>query len=389
VTDPPGHSPAADPVPEESLEELYEQAPCGYVSTRPDGTFARVNQTFLSWTGHGRADLIGLRRFQDLLTGGGRIFYETHYMPLLAMQGRVQELAFEIICRDGRRLPVFLNSVQKRDPSGAAGLIRTTIVDASERRSYERELLAARQSAEAALQVRDQFVSLAAHELKTPLTALLGNIELLQRRAAREQSLTPRDQRTLQLIADQTNRLNAMIHSLLDVSRIQHGQLAVELAPLDLCELIRRIIAENQATLAERTVLLDCAIPTALIQGDALRLEQVFLNLLYNAAKYSAAPTPISVVVRGGADAVCVDIADQGIGIPAAAIPRLFQRFFRAANVVDQRISGMGIGLYVVKQIVDLHGGNIDVESSQDQGSTFRVCLPAASPPDPASGPDR
>jgi PAS domain S-box-containing protein len=372
-------------LPEESLEELYEQAPCGYVSTRPDGTFARVNQTFLSWAGYGRADLIGVRRFQDLLTGGGRIFYETHYMPLLAMQGRVQELAFEIICHDGRRLPVFLNSVQQRDPSGAAGLIRTTIVDASERRSYERELLAARQSAEAALQVRDQFVSLAAHELKTPLTALLGNIELLQRRAAREQSLTPRDQRTLQLIADQTNRLNAMIHALLDVSRIQHGQLAVELAPLDLCELIRRIIAENQATLAERTVLLDCAIPTALIQGDALRLEQVFLNLLYNAAKYSASPTPISVVVRGGAGAVCVDIADQGIGIPAAAIPRLFQRFFRAANVVDQRISGMGIGLYVVKEIVDLHGGTIDVESSEDQGSTFSVCLPAASPPDPAA----
>jgi PAS domain S-box-containing protein len=366
-------------LPEESLEELYEQAPCGYVSTRPDGTFARINQTFLSWTGYRRADLIGVRCFQDLLTGGGRIFYETHYMPLLAIQGRVQELAFEIICHDGRRLPVFVNSVQKRDP---AGLIRTTIVDASERRSYERELLAARQSAEAALQVRDQFVSLAAHELKTPLTALLGNVELLQRRAARDQSLTPRDQRTLQQIADQTNRLTAMIHSLLDVSRIQAGQLAVELAPVDLCDLIRRIIAENQATLADRTVLLDCAIPSALIRGDALRLEQVFLNLLSNAAKYSAAPTPITVVVRGGQDTVCVDIADQGIGIPAADLPRLFQRFYRAANVVDQRISGMGIGLYVVKEIVDLHGGTITVASSEGQGSTFSVCLPSA--PDPA-----
>jgi PAS domain S-box-containing protein len=385
VTDPLRDSLAGDALPEESLEELYEQAPCGYVSTRPDGTFARVNQTFLDWTGYGRAELIGVRRFQDLLTGGGRIFYETHYMPLLALQGRVQELAFEIIRRDGRRLPVFLNSVQKRDPSGAAVLIRTTIVDASERRSYERELLAARQSAEAALQVRDHFVSLAAHELKTPLTALLGNIELLQRRAVREQSLTPRDQRTLQLIADQTNRLNAMIHSLLDVSRIQHGQLAVELAPVDLCDLIRRLVAENQATLADRTVLLDCAIPSALIQGDALRLEQVFLNLLYNAAKYSAPPTPISVVVRAGQGAVCVDIADQGIGIPAAAIPRLFQRFYRAANVVDQRISGMGIGLYVVKEIVDLHGGTITVASSEDQGSTFSVCLPTASLPDPAA----
>src|ERR1043165_9343115 len=91
---------------EESLEDLYEHAPCGYISMLPDGTFAKVNQTFLGWTGYQREELLGARRFQDLLTVAGKIFYETHYAPLLHMQGFVNEIAFDLVARDGRILPV-------------------------------------------------------------------------------------------------------------------------------------------------------------------------------------------------------------------------------------------------------------------------------------------
>ncbi|HYF66084.1 MAG TPA: HAMP domain-containing sensor histidine kinase, partial [Herpetosiphonaceae bacterium] len=208
----------------------------------------------------------------------------------------------------------------------------------------------------------------------------MGNIELLQRRAARDQAFPARDLGTLQRAIDQVNRLSAIVHSLLDVSRIQSGQLVVELAPLDLCALIRRIVAEYQAALVDRQVVLDCAPPSALIRGDALRLEQAFLNLLHNASHYSAPPAPISVAIRALAGQVCVDIADQGIGIPASAIPHLFQRFYRADNALAQRIGGLGIGLYMARQIIDLHGGSIAVASSERQGSTFTVCLPAAPP---------
>jgi len=363
---------------EESLEELYEQAPCGYVSLLQDGTFAKVNQTFLTWMGYDRLALVGQRRFQELLTVGGKIFYETHYMPMLAMQGAVQELAFELVCRDGQRLPVFLNSVLKRDSAGVPVLIRTTIVNASERRSYERELQVARKAAEDALQLRDQFLALAAHELKTPLTAMLGNIELLQRRVTRDQSLNERDRRTLRLIAAQTNRLNTMIHSLLDVSRIESGQLTAERVPLDLCALLSRIVGEIQPTLSNRTISLELQTPLATISGDALRLEQVFHNLIHNAAKYSAPPAPIRVVVAAAKGEAQVDVVDRGIGVSAAAIPHLFQRFYRAENVQEGVIGGMGIGLYVVKEIVELHGGTVAVASVEEQGSTFRVRLPLA-----------
>jgi len=134
---------------EDDPEELYENAPCAYLSALPDATIVKVNGTFLSWTGYDRAELVGRRRFSDLLAPGDRIFYETHVAPLLRLQGHAREIAVEIVGRTGARLPVVVNSVLKRDASGAPIVIRTAAFDATERRAYERELLAARRRAEA------------------------------------------------------------------------------------------------------------------------------------------------------------------------------------------------------------------------------------------------
>jgi len=131
-------------VPEDNAEDLYEHAPCGYLSTLPRGEIVKVNATFLRWTGYTREDLVGRRRFQDLLTGGGRIYHETHYAPLLRMQDEVHEIALEVVCASGERLPVLVNSVLKRDAEGRPLLIRTSVFNAVERRRYERELLLAR-----------------------------------------------------------------------------------------------------------------------------------------------------------------------------------------------------------------------------------------------------
>ena len=113
-----------------------------------------------------------------------------------------------------------------------------------------------------------------------------------------------------------------------------------------------------------------------MILGDPLRLEQVLQNLIQNAAKYSAADTAISIEVARRDAQAAVAVTDQGIGIPLTALPRLFQRFFRAANVDEQHISGLGIGLYVIKEIVSLHGGSIAVESTEGHGNTFTVAFP-------------
>jgi sigma-B regulation protein RsbU (phosphoserine phosphatase) len=145
--------------------ELYAKAPCGLLSTRPDGVIIRVNDTFLEWTGYDRDDLVGARRFVELLSVGGRLYHETHFMPLLQMQGTASELAFEIVCADGARLPVLVNAVLKRDTAGQASVVRTAIFSATQRREYERELLRAKQRAEAS----EAAASLMARTLQSTL----------------------------------------------------------------------------------------------------------------------------------------------------------------------------------------------------------------------------
>jgi PAS domain S-box-containing protein len=136
-------------LPLESYAELYDEAPCGYLTMTDDGTVARVNETFLRWTGLRREDLVGVLRFSDLLTPGGRIYHETHYAPLLRMQGEVREVALEVRRADGTTLPVLVSAVRRSGEGHGPDLVRTTVFDATHRRRYEQELLAARRSAEA------------------------------------------------------------------------------------------------------------------------------------------------------------------------------------------------------------------------------------------------
>jgi sigma-B regulation protein RsbU (phosphoserine phosphatase) len=128
---------------------LYDRAPCGFVSTAPDGTIVKANQTFLDLTGRSREELVGRRRFAEVLTRGGQVYHETHFAPMLRMQGAAREIALELARPDGRRIPVLVNSVLESDAAGHPVLIRTAVFDATQRRQYEQELLRAKQQAEA------------------------------------------------------------------------------------------------------------------------------------------------------------------------------------------------------------------------------------------------
>jgi phosphoserine phosphatase RsbU/P len=133
---------------DEAAEELYDTAPCGYLSTTPSGTIVKVNQTFSAMTGYSRDELVGRRTFAQLLTVGGRLYHETHYAPMLHLQGQAREIALDLVRRDGRPLPVLVNAQLVRDPAGVPLLVRAAVLDATQRRSYEQELLLARRRAE-------------------------------------------------------------------------------------------------------------------------------------------------------------------------------------------------------------------------------------------------
>ena len=132
----------------ESADELYDTAPCGYLSTTPSGTIVKVNRTFLQMTGYTRQEVVGRRTFAELLTVGSRMYHETHYAPMLQMQGHAREIALEVTCSDGRRLPILVSAELVRDDHGTPQVIRAAVFDATERRSYERELVLARRRAE-------------------------------------------------------------------------------------------------------------------------------------------------------------------------------------------------------------------------------------------------
>ncbi|MDQ5853563.1 MAG: GAF domain-containing sensor histidine kinase, partial [Chloroflexota bacterium] len=237
-------------------------------------------------------------------------------------------------------------------------------------------------AAQDALRMRDEFVSIAAHELKTPLTTLRGSAELLQRRATQAQpyTLSDRDQRMLRVIEQQSRRLQQQIDTLLDLSHIQAGHLSLNPRPMDLCHLVGRVVDDIQPTLEQHEVTFSCEDSPVIVHADELRLEQVLQNLLQNAVKYSPDGRAITVRVTQQGTEAHIAVSDQGIGIPPEARARVFERFYRAPNAAGAGSKGLGIGLAVVADIVTRHGGRVEVTSAEGQGSTFTVCLPVYEP---------
>jgi PAS domain S-box-containing protein len=242
-------------------------------------------------------------------------------------------------------------------------------------RLYGREQQA-RSEAEEAVRLRDTFLSVAAHELKTPLTALLGQAQLLQRRDDREGVLAERERRSVDVIVGQARRLNRLTLALLDVTRIQQGRLSLDRAPFDLGALLRQIAQEIGPTLSNHQLHYAAPAEPLPMLGDALRLEQVVLNLIENAVKYSPEGGPITLTLERVGEAARVGVTDAGIGMPAEALPHVFTRFYRAENAASAHIRGMGIGLFVVHEIIALHGGRVEVTSTEGRGSSFTVWLP-------------
>jgi PAS domain S-box-containing protein len=286
---------------------------------------------------------------------------------------------------DGQYRWFLTRAVSVRDAEGRVTAWFGTTTDIHDRKRAEAEraeLLererVARAEAQEAVRIRDVFLSVASHELKNPLTALLGQAQLLVRRAERGGTMREQEIHSLNVIAAQASRLNKMILALLDVSRLETGQLSIERAPLDLGALARQVVTEVQPTLEKHTLTYHGPDVPIMIEGDALRLEQVLHNLVQNAIKYSPGGGQVSVRLVPCETTVGVSVTDEGLGIPQEALPRLFHRFYRASNAEEHSIAGMGIGLYVVREIVRLHGGTVTVESTEDVGSTFTIVLPLA-----------
>ncbi len=246
-------------------------------------------------------------------------------------------------------------------------------------RLYEAER-AARAEAEEAVRARDQFLSIAAHELKTPVTALKGTAQLLLRRQARGQLDADRLTRALAILEISADRLAHLTDDLLDVSRIRTGQLPLDPQAIDLVALVREGLSRASERLSTyQRLVLEVRDPIAPVWADAGRVEQVLTNLLDNALKYAPGDGIVAVTVQADGDGVVTEIRDNGIGLPPGAAETIFTPFGRAANAVGGGVPGMGLGLFICRNIVERHDGWIRAESDgEGRGTTVAFWLPGA-----------
>jgi PAS domain S-box-containing protein len=400
----------------ETAEELYESAPCGYLSTLPDGTIIRANQTFLAWIGMERKELVGHRCFQDLLSIGGRIFYDTHLAPLLRMQGFVNEIAFDLTCVDGRSLPVLANTVQKRDAAGRPLVNRFTLFNATDRRKYERELLLARRKAEQAteelkrlnetleervtyevaerlkaeealrqaqkMEAIGQLTGGIAHDFNNLLTIIVGNIELLQRRLP---DGADRLQRAANHAMEATRRAATLTQRLLAFSRRQ---------PLDPKAIDANKLVAGMSDLLRRTlgeaVMLETVLGGGLwrSQADPNQLENAILNLAVNArdampdggkltietanARLDEAYVEALAEPVPAGQYVLVAVSDTGTGMDKATMERVFEPFF----TTKEAGKGTGLGLSQVYGFVRQSNGHVRIYSEVGEGTTIKIYLP-------------
>lgn len=356
----------------EAVEDyaIFLLAPDGYVLTwNPGAQRAK---------GYTAAEIIG-QHFSVFYTPDERdAGRPAQLLRLAATRGKVEDEGWRVR-NDGTRFwaDVILTAI--RDPEGTLYGFAKITRDLTERRAAEmreQTLLVeqrARVAAEEALQARDRFLSIAAHELKTPVASLQLAAESILRARELERLDDTRLSGGLQRILAATGRLGSLVDELLDVSRLAAESAPLNRTPMNMVALAEEVIARF-ADAGQGRIRLDAPAATTL-DADASRVDQVLTNLIDNALKYSAAPDPVEVAIDDAPEGVTLTVLDRGIGLDAAARARLFQAFARGDNALH--VQGLGLGLFITHQIVARHGGRIESAHGRDGvGSVFRVWLP-------------
>lgn len=349
----------------EDLQDLYENAPCGYLSLGPEGRIVKSNLTLSGWIGIPRETLVG-KRLRDMLTVASSIFYETHFAPLLRMQGFFNEVALDLVTVSGKRLLVLANAVERRGEQGQLLFTRLTIFNATERRRYERELVEARAAAERGLELerttaelREQFIAVLGHDLRNPLAGIQAGLRRIQRPEAAESMPA--------MVALMTQSAERMNHLINDVLGLAHSRLGAGLplqieAGVPLEPALQLVVDELRVAHAPCVILAEFVFDEP-VDCDHGRMSQLLSNLLGNALTHGAAGSPVQVTAVARDGEFVLSVANAGKPIPQATMARLFHPFCRGE--VQSNLQGLGLGLYISSQIAQAHGGTLTASSDE------------------------
>ena len=360
----------------EDLEDLYETAPCGYISLSPAGRIVKVNRTLAGWLGWSPDELLS-KTVHDILSFGGRIAVETHLAPLLRMQGHVHEIALDLLTADGEKIPTIANAAEKRDAAGGHLFTRVTLFKAVDRRTYERSLVEARVRAETesklqreAAVVREQFIAVLGHDLRNPLAAVAAGIRMLQQR----ERFSDRGRTILSEMNSSVDRASGLIDDVLDLARgsLGGGLVLDRNSDAPLTPVLEQVVAEIRAIASEHRIEVRLAVQEP-VYCDRPRIAQLASNLLANAVTHGSIDEPIRFEATTEDGKFSLSVANAGEPIPEEVRGRLFQPFFRG-DVRPSR-NGLGLGLFIASEIAKAHDGTLEVSSSSHE-TRFTFMMP-------------
>lgn len=376
----------------EEIRDLYDHAPCGYHSLDPDGLFLQVNATELSWLGYTREEVVGKLRFQDLLVPESTETFRRSF-PRFLLDGEVRDLVFDLRRKDGSVFPVLLSASAVRDAEGRFQRSRSTLFDITERRradvriaQYTAQLQTANRHLQNALdkadlseRVKSAFLAAMSHELRTPLNSVIGFTGALLGGLVGD--ISPEQREALEIVQRNGRHLLDLINDVLDLSKIEAGEMRLSRQPYDLCRVVRDAIQSlGPAAEAKGLRLVLGQGPEAVpLDGDARRAAQVVLNLLTNAVKFTdRGEVTVRVFIDGEGIRrhASVAVSDTGSGIPATDLDGVFREFVQLDSGTARVQEGTGLGLALSRKLARLMGGDIEAVSARGAGSTFTFRLP-------------
>jgi sigma-B regulation protein RsbU (phosphoserine phosphatase) len=358
----------------DDFEDMFDNSPCGYVTLLPNGRIARVNKTFLGWTGHTAEEAAG-KRFSDFLKISGRIFYETHVTPLLRMQGFFDGFAIDVVTASGETLPIIACAVEVRDEASGAAFIRFALIRATDRRTYELELLKARDVAKTDLareretsELREQFIAVLGHDLRNPLASISAGARILGR-----ESKTEKQHQVIAMLETTVMRMAELIDNVLDFARGRlGGGITLERNARQPLEPILHQVVDELRLSSGRLIEAEYAID-APVNCDRGRIGQLLSNLVGNALSHGATNEPVRVRAATEDGLFKLSVANGGEPIPQAAMERLFEPFFRGEVRASRQ--GLGLGLHIASQIAKAHEGSLTASSTGEE-TRFTFVMP-------------
>jgi PAS domain S-box-containing protein len=360
-------------------DPLLDGAPCGFLTFGDDGRIRLVNTTLCEMLGYSADELVG-RHVETILTVGTRIFYQTHWFPLLRLHGQAEEIFLALRTRDGREAGVLANAV-RREREGTP-VYDCVFMRVRERQKYETELLQARREADEANAAKSAFLAVMSHELRTPLNAIAGYVELME--MGIHGPVTEQQLNALTRIRRSQRHLLRLINDILNLSRIEAGRVEYNLQDVPLASLVDEVTPMVEPQIAGNGLALQTSVDEHhLVRADPEKVQQILLNLLSNAIKFTPAGGTISLRTEPGsepADRVQLHVRDSGIGIPPDKLASVFEPFVQVAVTRSSRREGTGLGLAISRDLARGMGGDLTAVSVPGEGSTFTLSLPVATP---------